>query len=141
MPFSKFKKKDQPRTHEECRRLLCAMCSRKNCDRVVTEKIADLIRKYHEKDYSKDNTLHPIGICSTCRKTMFELEKDPSASRRFPPLFDYSEIRDVHPHTRSYVDCTCRVCEICRFHILPQCKYRVECDKLIPKICYQWPNV
>ena len=74
MPFSK---KASARTHEEARKVICCGCARKSTEpyRAVNERLAELVRKFVFSNYSIENEAHPVGICSTCRKTLDALDK------------------------------------------------------------------
>ena len=66
------------RNHEEARGAICCVCAKKvgtNGIKVISEKYADLVRKYIFSDYSVKTSCHPTAICGSCRQTLTSFEK------------------------------------------------------------------
>ena len=71
-----FAKKGGARTHQEALRIVCAACWRKPKNvRGVSDRVADLIRQFVFKDYSKSNGYHPTVVCTGCQQTLSDLAK------------------------------------------------------------------
>ena len=78
--LSKFGRVDSARSHDELRKIICCVCSKKvkqskTSIKVVSEKLSLLVRKYVFSEFSIHNTLHPTGICDSCRLTLTAMEK------------------------------------------------------------------
>ena len=78
--MSKFVKKDSARTHDEARCVICCVCAKKVKDntggrRIVSNKLAALVRQFVHGSYSTYNNSHQTAICSSCRLTLVELDK------------------------------------------------------------------
>ena len=79
---SKYEKHSVSRTHEEARMSVCCCCGRKvkiqkgkPLIKVIDEKTSCLVVKYVFSDYSVSNHSHPTAICTTCRLTIFAVDK------------------------------------------------------------------
>ena len=80
MSLSKFGKVKVARSHEECRAIICSVCSKKvkqnrSSIRFVSEKQANLLRKFVFAGYNVNNTMYPTGICDSCRVTLTAIDK------------------------------------------------------------------
>ena len=80
MSLRKFGKVKVGRSHEESRANVCCICSKKvkqnRCSiQVVSEKIANLFRKFVFADYNVNNNMYPTGICDSCRVTLTAIDK------------------------------------------------------------------
>ena len=80
---SKFGRVETSRTHEEARQVVCCVCSRKvsqankrsGAIKVVSDKMADLVRRFVYDRYSILNPLHPTALCVTCRLVLTAMER------------------------------------------------------------------
>ena len=80
MSLSKFGKSHMPRSHEECRAIVCCVCSRKvkqtpTSTGFVSEKLSILVRKFVFEGYNTQNSLYPTAMCVSCRLTLSVLDK------------------------------------------------------------------
>ena len=94
---------------------MCCVCGRKgNKYRNVTDDLASKVQLIHPS-YDRSGGIHPTAICSTCRKALSEIDKDPEQTRhRIPGKLDYSTIRGPGVSTRAKTDagCSCSFCSI-----------------------------
>ena len=71
-PVSKHK----ARSHQDSLKIVCAACWRKKKTvSNISEKMADLTRKFVFDGYNKTNGYHPTVLCDGCRKTLSDLDK------------------------------------------------------------------
>ena len=91
--------------HERNRQKVCAPCGKKiifgkkKSENRINEKSESLIKKFLNKDFSVQNEVFPTGICSTCRVTLQEYEKN-TTKRTLPSMPNYSDIK-LRKQTRS----------------------------------------
>ena len=79
MSLSKFGKFKLPRSHDQCRAVVCCVCAKKVKEgrnkNGVSEKITHLVGKFVFPGYTHLNTLHPTAICDSCRVTLSAMDK------------------------------------------------------------------
>lgn len=96
-------------------KFLCAIC----CSKPNAKDIR-ILKKENEEDIKKiqpdyDMSIHPIGICGTCRIALNATKKDETQTKlRFKKLFDYSEAETAKPRTRNNPSSDCQ-CDFCKF--------------------------
>ena len=140
--LSKFGNKKSARTHEEARGCMCCVCGKKLKDnkggvKLVSGKLADLVRQFVHKNYSIHNNSHPTAMCGTCRVTLSVFEKvfykiifehkwllnslqnPENPHRKLPPLLNYDSLGQPPAKTRAAVDssCNCQICTIARMNL------------------------
>ena len=113
---------------------MCCVCGKKLKDnkggvKVVSEKLADLVRQFVHTNYSIHNSSHPTAICGTCRVTLSVFEKvfckqifykivlnslqnPENPNRKLPPLLNYDNLGQPPAKTRAAVEniCNCQIC-------------------------------
>ena len=80
MAVPTFGKSKLPRTHDECRALVCCVCSKKVKKNqpsmpVISEKYSNLVKKFVFDGYTTQNTLYPTALCGSCRLTLTAMDK------------------------------------------------------------------
>ena len=71
-----FVKKKVARSPQDALKTVCAACWRKPAKvSGVSDRVADQIRQFVFKDYSKSNGYHPSVVCAGCQKTLSDLAK------------------------------------------------------------------
>ena len=117
-------KSTPPKTHEECLELVCAVCTNLNgakASRPVKKSEVNLIKKHVFAGYLEDSIWFPRGICTTCARRLYDIEKqdkeDPEKKKVNPRLPD-DYICDVPVQTRSKAGtvCSCRWCSLARLN-------------------------
>ena len=81
--LSKFGRVATARSHDECRQVVCCVCSKKvkqknkrsGTIKVISEKMSNLVRQYVFGGYSVQNPFHPTALCDSCRLTLCDFEK------------------------------------------------------------------
>ena len=66
------------KTHEECLQLVCAFCTNLigvKASRPVKKSELNLIKKHVFAGYLEDSMWFPRGICATCARRLYDLEK------------------------------------------------------------------
>ena len=103
------------RDHAECRKIICAACGKKdNACFNVTPTIEALIQIEVSKLYRVDDTYFPSGVCSACRKWLFDSKKGkivPETARDRWNSIDFNEFKA--PSRSS--PCSCNICKRVRF--------------------------
>ena len=103
----------KPRTHEDHRRKVCAICYCQNGSSVkrhVCPTEERIIKKLISGDYSVDNPKFPTGLCGTCRIDIYKLEKKLIKSIFVSQHFGVN----IPIQLRSQGGCQCVICEIGR---------------------------
>lgn len=107
--------------HEENRFKLCAPCGnkisfggRRKSQFSITQKLADLIKKFINAQFDASNSRFPTSICVTCRHTITEWEKG-DMQRPLPRMPNYEDIKlTKETRTRTTFDCNCFICLVAR---------------------------
>ena len=95
----------KPRCHDENRKLVCAACGIKNLKCfTVTEQIEQTIKEVY-KEYSRDVSSYPVGVCPTCRNHLKVVKKtglkSVSKERRKIWSIDYSQFQAPQENRRA----------------------------------------
>ena len=143
--LSKFGNKKSARTHDEARTCVCCVCAKKVKDntggvKLLSEKLANLVRQFVHTSYSIYNSSHPTAMCGTCRVTLTVFEKvfsrlfkninsnyylfqnPENPHRKLPALLNYHNLSQPPPKTRAAGDnsCNCQICKIARMSLAYQ---------------------
>ena len=130
-PLSQYGSSKNARTHDQARKVVCCVCSRKVTQtknrsgtiQAISEKFENLVRKFVFKDYSIQNEMYPTALCITCRLALTAMNKDEdNPKRKLPPLLDYKNFRPPTPNTRSSGDQPCK-CTVCTISRMDCCEY------------------
>ena len=119
------------RTHDECRLLICSCCGSKNfkCAK-LTDNLEQLVKDEVYKEYSKENTSYPLGLCPSCRTSLYLAKKKGrdavSAKVRDSWNLNLDEFRA--PSRKN--PCDCRVCATAR---VGDKKFGEAVDKELPR--------
>ena len=109
-------KKCGPRTHEENREVLCAVCFTKSPNmKTITPKIVTGIQTFVSSEYSSTDDNIPSKICSSCRNKVVALIENPSMVNTIPKP-NYKRVKSPLPCTRTNADqpSQCSVCLVAR---------------------------
>ena len=129
--MSSIEGKRQARTHEQNRRVICALCFEKKGVRILT-KSQELKIQELDPGFSTLKNFLPTGICNACRISLcvsifivftlycLYLQNSNSGQNRKPPVCPkYENIKGPAPATRSSGDqvCGCTVCQAARLNL------------------------
>lgn len=104
--------------HEDNRKKVCVLCGRKivlnkqKIDYFSVKKYEDLVKKFGNKSFESFNSKFPLSLCTTCRVTLKEHEKN-ITKRPLPIMPNYEDIQ-LRKETRSSNSndqfCYCYIC-------------------------------
>ena len=99
------------RTHDECRLLLCAACGFKNTKCVkMTANLEEIIKSNVYPGYNKEDTSFPLGVCPTCRVSLFIAKKKglTGVSKKIRDTWNLN-LDDFRAPSRK-TPCVCQIC-------------------------------
>ena len=74
--------------HAENRKKVCSCCGIKcNAGRIITNQQIVLVKQFLNFDYDFNNECYPIGICDTCRKSLYKIENGKEVKLPVMPNF------------------------------------------------------
>ena len=112
------------RTHEECRKATCLVCSGKATPNLVlTEELIQRFRQYAKNhNYDRDRDFLSFGICNTCKTKLLSQDKSYFMAL---PVFDYEGLANAVRYHRGVVtrsklasgaaaetECPCPICVV-----------------------------
>ena len=126
-----FLKIMKPRTHDECRFLICACCGYKNlkCAK-ITDHLEQLVRDHVYKEYNTENTSYPLGLCPSCRKSLYIAQKKgrDAVSQKILESWNLNLFEFRAPGRKD--PCDCRVCATVR---IGDKRFGEAADKELPR--------
>ena len=103
------------RTHDECRLIVCACCGIKNAKCVkITDGLEQIIKDKVYKEYTKENSSYPLGVCPSCRRCLFIAKNEDlqAVSQNVRDSWNLKLEEFCAPS--RHAPCRCRVCKIAR---------------------------
>ena len=101
----------QLRTHDQSRLIVCACCGLKNlkCAK-INDNLEKIIQDHVYKGYSKENSSFPLGVCPSCRPSLFIAKKQgqEAVSKKVRDTWNL-DLEEFRPPSRKS-PCNCRVC-------------------------------
>ena len=103
------------RSHDECRKILCAACGKKDqaCSK-VTPTIEEQIQIEVSKVYRENDSYFPCGICSQCRKWLFAAKKGKVVPESVRERWNSMDFEGFKAPSRS-TPCSCNICKRVRY--------------------------
>ena len=80
--------------------------------RNISDAAREVIRKLIVDISDFDDIRFPTSLCSNCHAIVYEYKR--SNFKREIQIFDYSQLGNLRPLTRSNLKCMCLVCDIAR---------------------------
>ena len=108
-------------SHDACIAKLCLICLRKQNLRNISASLLSTIKTSIFPDYNP--SLHPNGICSTCRLKVSKIGSSGDSGREELTFPDFASLISSSPITRSSPSCDCFCCKVGRMDALEYARY------------------
>ena len=98
-----------PKTHNEMRGSVCAVCLKPGCGRQVNNTILHKIRNYVYSGFHIECISLPCGLCNSCRLII----SNETTGMEALPKINYDELKHSVTRIPEGIDskCTCYICE------------------------------